>query len=179
MQVAVGEPDEEGCRSLGVYSCGEQVSVACEPTIEALLTCHAEGVVTPEVAALSAVQAVAFAAGEWPPGGSEPLVVDDLYEALVELGLEYGPVFRGLRSAWRHGDELFAEVVLPEGLGEWGWGFHVCILRCWDGALHVFGGGFGGWWGPRVPFSWSGVGLGVVLRFCGCVFWVLGGMRFL
>ena len=169
LQVTVGEPDETGCRLVGVYSLRKD-SLAGEQLGEAPWTCHAEGVLTPEALSLTAVQAAAFAEGEWPPGGSEPLVVDDLYEARVELGLENGPVFRGLRAAWRRGDELFAEVVLPEGLGSGVGGFmlHPALL---DGALHVLGAGsVDGGVGPRVPFSWSGVGLGVVgasvLRVC-------------
>ncbi|MBI0301538.1 polyketide synthase dehydratase domain-containing protein, partial [Streptomyces sp. PRKS01-29] len=37
-----------------------------------------------------------------------------VYERLAGVGLEYGPVFQGVRAAWRRGDEVFAEVVLGE-----------------------------------------------------------------
>ena len=34
---------------------------------------------------------------------------------LAGLGFDYGPMFQGLRAAWRRGDQLFADVALPEG----------------------------------------------------------------
>jgi pimaricinolide synthase PimS1 len=37
------------------------------------------------------------------------------YDQLAERGYEYGPAFQGLRSWWRSGDELFAEVDIPDG----------------------------------------------------------------
>jgi len=40
--------------------------------------------------------------------------VDGAYDLLADRGYGYGPVFRGLRAAWRRGDDVFAEVVLPE-----------------------------------------------------------------
>ena len=39
----------------------------------------------------------------WPPAGAEPLELDDLYERLAELGLDYGPAFQGLSAAWQRG----------------------------------------------------------------------------
>ncbi|MCZ1006275.1 polyketide synthase dehydratase domain-containing protein [Streptomyces lydicus] len=40
--------------------------------------------------------------------------VEGFYEALAAAGYAYGPAFRGLHAAWRHGDEVYAEVALPE-----------------------------------------------------------------
>ncbi|KAK1186396.1 polyketide synthase dehydratase domain-containing protein, partial [Streptomyces sp. NBS 14/10] len=37
-----------------------------------------------------------------------------MYDRLRDFGFHYGPAFRGLRAAWRRGDEVFAEVVLDE-----------------------------------------------------------------
>ncbi|MBJ6622779.1 polyketide synthase dehydratase domain-containing protein [Streptomyces sp. DHE17-7] len=78
--------------------------------------------------------------------------------------LRYGAAFQGLRAAWRRGDELFAEVVLPEHVAEKAeeFGLHPALL---DAALHPMAldatardedGGDGG---PRLPFAWSGVTL--------------------
>ncbi|WP_344141554.1 polyketide synthase dehydratase domain-containing protein, partial [Polymorphospora rubra] len=77
---------------------------------------------------------------------------------LVERGLSYGPVFRGLRRAWASGGGVFAEVALPDEVaGEAaGFGVHPALL---DAALHpvallwseVDEGG------PRVPFAFGGV----------------------
>lgn len=36
------------------------------------------------------------------------------YERLAVGGLRYGPAFQGMRAAWRHGEELYADVALPE-----------------------------------------------------------------
>ncbi|MER5301731.1 SDR family NAD(P)-dependent oxidoreductase [Streptomyces lasiicapitis] len=100
---------------------------------------------------------------EWPPPGAEPLPVEGVYEDLAALSLRYGPRFRGLRAAWRQGDEVFAEVALPgggggdeDGDGD-GFAVHPALL---DAALHaaaVVGDGGTGATGPRLPFSWSGV----------------------
>ncbi|MYU20018.1 hypothetical protein GTZ78_57440, partial [Streptomyces sp. SID8361] len=48
--------------------------------------------------------------GVWPPVGGVAVDVGGVYERLAGVGLEYGPVFRGVRAAWRRGDEVFAEV---------------------------------------------------------------------
>ena len=52
--------------------------------------------------------------GNAAPGEAEALEVDTMYEQLSELGLDYGQAFRGLHAAWRLGEEIFAEVRLPE-----------------------------------------------------------------
>ena len=51
-----------------------------------------------------------------------------MYEALAGTGLEYGPSFRGLRAAWLGDGEVFAEVVLPEGVSPAGFGLHPALL---------------------------------------------------
>ena len=38
----------------------------------------------------------------------------DAYDTLLRQGYAYGPVFQGLKAAWRRGDDVFAEVELPE-----------------------------------------------------------------
>ncbi|MEK8170161.1 polyketide synthase dehydratase domain-containing protein [Streptomyces sp. M19] len=63
------------------------------------------------------------AAGGAPPGRrphrlapavAEPVPAEGHYDRLAATGLDHGPAFRGLRAAWRLGDELYAEVELPE-----------------------------------------------------------------
>ena len=76
----------------------------------------------------------------WPPVGAVAVDVADGYERLAAHGYEYGPAFRGLTAMWSRGDELFAEVQLPDvagGVG--GFGVHPALL---DAALHavVIGG---------------------------------------
>ncbi|WP_406011852.1 type I polyketide synthase [Streptomyces sp. NBC_00984] len=54
----------------------------------------------------------------WPPEAAMPLHADrpgtGPYEQLAADGLRYGPAFRGMRAAWRHGEELYADIALPE-----------------------------------------------------------------
>ena len=40
--------------------------------------------------------------------------VTDAYAALAAAGYEYGPAFQGLKAMWRRGDEVFAEVAMPQ-----------------------------------------------------------------
>ncbi|MFJ5676387.1 type I polyketide synthase [Streptomyces sp. NPDC093097] len=54
----------------------------------------------------------------WPPAAAVPLGADGPgrgpYEQLAADGLRYGPAFQGMRAAWRHGEEWYADVALPE-----------------------------------------------------------------
>src|SRR5690606_37805413 len=43
------------------------------------------------------------------------------------------PAFQGLRALWRRGDELFAEVVAPDGVEVAGFGVHPALF---DAAFH-------------------------------------------
>nr|APD71675.1 type I polyketide synthase 10 [Streptomyces sp.] len=52
----------------------------------------------------------------WPPADATALDLDEAYEQLAADGISYGPAFRGLTGVWRSGDEVFAEVHLPEEL---------------------------------------------------------------
>ncbi|MEV4068125.1 polyketide synthase dehydratase domain-containing protein, partial [Nonomuraea dietziae] len=72
-------------------------------------------------------------ASVWPPSGAEPVEVEGGYERLAERGYEYGPAFQGLRAVWRRGEELFAEVALPEEVDAAGYGIHPALL---DAAFH-------------------------------------------
>ncbi|WP_367429133.1 type I polyketide synthase [Streptomyces celluloflavus] len=143
IQVRVGDADDVGRRTVAVHS---RLADADERS----WTQHASGALTvaPERAA-----EVGFEAGVWPPAGAEAVDVEGCYERFVELGFGYGPVFQGLRAAWRRGDEVFAEVSLPEGTEVAGFGLHPALL---DSALHaalLVGDGGG------LPFSWEGVRL--------------------
>ncbi|MBB4783432.1 SDR family NAD(P)-dependent oxidoreductase [Streptomyces rapamycinicus NRRL 5491] len=145
LQVVVGGADEVGARSVEVFSCGEGVSSGV-PWVR-----HASGV-------LRAVGvAGSVGVGVWPPEGAESVVVDGLYERLAGLGYGYGPVFRGLRAAWRLGEEIYAEVELPPGTDVGGFGLHPALL---DAALHSMGfTALADDDATRLPFSWRGVSL--------------------
>ncbi|MER7758081.1 polyketide synthase dehydratase domain-containing protein, partial [Kitasatospora sp. NPDC097643] len=148
VQVSVGAPDAAGRRSVAVYSRVEDAPLD-EPWLR-----HAAGFLSPA----AAVPGLDLA--EWPPAGAEPLAVDGVYEAFAAAGFAYGPVFQGLRAAWRRDGEVFAEVALPEDLRPEAaaYGLHPALL---DAALHAVGvGGLLAETGQgRLPFSWSDVSL--------------------
>ncbi|MCC9312002.1 type I polyketide synthase [Kitasatospora sp. RB6PN24] len=144
VQVTVDEADESGRRAVAVYA---QVE---EATFEEQWIRHATGSL-----AASAASLVDTALTEWPPTGAEAVDLDGFYPALAGRGLSYGPVFQGLRAAWRRGEELFAEVALPDGAGAAGFGLHPALL---DSALHVAALRTDGE-GLTLPFAWNDVAL--------------------
>ena len=146
VQVAVGGADGDGRRPVEVYA---------RPAGDAWVR-HASGWLA---VADGAGPADDFAV--WPPAGAEPAGVADLYAGLAARGYGYGPAFRGLRAAWRRGGDVFAEVVLPEGVEAGGFGVHPALL---DAALHgavLPGAMLAGAQAPAghvlLPFAWSGV----------------------
>ncbi|WP_254387997.1 polyketide synthase dehydratase domain-containing protein, partial [Streptomyces sp. TBY4] len=52
----------------------------------------------------------------WPPATATPLTSSpqETYTYLAGRGYGYGPVFTGLKTAWREGRHIYAEVELPE-----------------------------------------------------------------
>ncbi|MFD4151033.1 SDR family NAD(P)-dependent oxidoreductase, partial [Streptomyces goshikiensis] len=97
----------------------------------------------------------------WPPAGAVSVDIGSLYTELAGDGMAYGPLFQGLKAAWRRGTELFTEVVLPEdGRGDAArFGLHPALL---DAGLHAIGHGDPaeqGASGALLPFSWAGVSL--------------------
>ncbi len=144
VQVVVEEADERGRRPVVVRSRTGQTG---EPWAK-----HAEGVLAPAAASPS------FDLTQWPPAGAEAFDLDGFYPELSAAGLEYGPVFQGVRAAWRRGGEVFAEVALPEGTSADGFGLHPALL---DAALHGLGLGRVAA-EPTLPFAWSGVVLHAV-----------------
>ncbi|WP_344469858.1 SpnB-like Rossmann fold domain-containing protein, partial [Kitasatospora kazusensis] len=98
----------------------------------------------------------------WPPAGAEPVAIDSLYARATDAGITYGPVFQGLRAAWRHGDDIYAEIALTPDTAPDAFGIHPALL---DAALHPIallnGGGTNESTTPvlRLPFAWSGIRL--------------------
>ncbi|WP_033289321.1 type I polyketide synthase [Amycolatopsis jejuensis] len=97
-----------------------------------------------------------FAVTEWPPADAAAVPLTDCYEEFADAGFAYGPAFQGLRAVWQRGEEIFADVALPEaaGPGAAAFGIHPALL---DATLHASllaadeGGG--------LPFSWEGIAL--------------------
>ncbi|WP_396230131.1 SDR family NAD(P)-dependent oxidoreductase, partial [Frankia sp. CpI1-P] len=165
VQVTVGAADESGRRPVAVHSRPD------ENTPDAAWVRHASGTVSPpRPTPAAAADAVMDLGGAWPPSGAVPVDLTDVYENLAGRGYGYGPAFRGLRAAWRLGEQLLAEVRLPDGLhAEAGaFGIHPALL---DAALHPVvgfasrGGSVDGdaaddqVAGIRLPFVWRGVRL--------------------
>ncbi|WP_408055543.1 SDR family NAD(P)-dependent oxidoreductase [Streptomyces radicis] len=120
VQLRVDPPDGSGRRRIEVHARGDDE--------HAPWTRHATGLLAdapPEAPA--PVRA-------WPPTGAHPVDVDGLYDRLAAGGLGYGPVFRGLKAAWRRGDEVFAEVALDPEAENDAFGLHPALL---DAALHT------------------------------------------
>ena len=143
VQVSVGGPEEDGDRRVRIYSRIEPPSgeLADGLGAEVPWICHASGVLSsrwPDAGVASDGWTAAAEFEVWPPRDADAVEISGLYDSLAERGLEYGPVFQGLTAAWRRGDELFAEVVLPGGENEQAgsFGLHPALL---DSALHVAG----------------------------------------
>ncbi|KJY41031.1 hypothetical protein VR41_14115, partial [Streptomyces sp. NRRL B-1568] len=145
LQVRVGAPDEAGRCLVGVYSRPDGAS-------DAPWSQHAMGV----LAAGTGASGTRFADGAWPPAGAVAADLEGFYEDRAAEGFAYGPGFRGLRAAWQRGNEVFAEVGLPEDAAAdaSGFGVHPALL---DAVLHS--AGLGGSKSGAVPFSWEGVSL--------------------
>ncbi|MGW7369073.1 SDR family NAD(P)-dependent oxidoreductase [Streptomyces sp. NPDC054841] len=176
LQITVGAPEGPGGRrTVAVHTCGDtspRAPEAYEPWI-----CHATGVLAEAVPA-AAENAAALPAdpdltAAWPPPGAEPLEMGAVYEELFAQGYEYGPAFQCLRAVWLRGDDIFAEVALPEDADAGRYAVHPALL---DGALHSVlvsatrrpGGASAAAAAdgaedetsqPRLPFSWGGVAL--------------------
>ncbi|ORB93531.1 polyketide synthase [Mycobacterium persicum] len=143
VQVVVGAAAESSERSVSVYS-------RADVDAGSVWVCHAEGTLRAGTVDPAADLSV------WPPTGATAVDVSDGYQRLAERGYGYGPAFRGVTAMWARGDELFAEVRLPEAAGGVaGFGLHPALL---DAALHtaVIAN-------PEaelvLPFSWQGVSL--------------------
>lgn len=78
--------------------------------------------------------------------------VEELYDTLAARGYGYGPVFRGLRALWRSGDELYAEVALPERAHDGRYGCHPALL---DAALHPLAAADDSGQQVRLPFAFG------------------------
>ncbi|MGV9612822.1 type I polyketide synthase [Nocardia xishanensis] len=154
IQVIVGDGDENGRRRLDVYSRGDGDDHS-EPW-----THHAEGVVRPNGATDEPEDWADFV--QWPPVGATDVRLDGAYDELADHGYNYGPAFQGLVALWRRGEDLFAEVALPEQTSTEGYGVHPALL---DAAMHALSFGI-----PQganehaerptlVPFAWSSVRL--------------------
>ncbi|MFI1019125.1 SDR family NAD(P)-dependent oxidoreductase, partial [Streptomyces sp. NPDC020965] len=161
LQIQVGPADGDGIRAVDIYS---RPHPEDEPAAQERWTHHASGTLAPTTRTDTEDTGLSV----WPPHGATPLPVTDIYPRLNRTGLEYGPLFQGLRAAWRSGEEIYAEVALPDHQDDTAapgdYGVHPALL---DAALHAIGFHLGdratdiegqGW----LPFSWTGAALHAV-----------------
>ncbi|MES9594776.1 type I polyketide synthase, partial [Streptomyces sp. NPDC094045] len=149
VQIVVGELDAQNLRPIDVYARVE------DETIDAPWTCHATGRIVSGTE--TSEKAADFAV--WPPRDVVPVDIAGFYDAMAGRGFDYGPVFQGLRRVWRRGDEVFAEIALPEETASTAqeFGVHPALL---DSALHAAAAAADEQVdGARVPFSWRRVAL--------------------
>ncbi|MFH8371896.1 polyketide synthase dehydratase domain-containing protein, partial [Streptomyces sp. NPDC018031] len=158
LEPVVEENGDEGAarRSLSVYARLDSAPGSGSLDERPGWVCHATGTL-----AATRVTVPSGSAAVWPPPGAEAVDLSGHYSALADLGFGYGPVFRGLRAAWRRGEEVFAEITLPEEDAPPFEGFvlHPALL---DAALHAIPlaarpDGDPAEERSRLPFSWQRV----------------------
>ncbi|MEW1725181.1 SDR family NAD(P)-dependent oxidoreductase, partial [Streptomyces sp. NPDC093109] len=185
-QVRVGVADGDGRRTVTVHSRPEHgpeqgaeggteaaAEVGAEDGVEGRTpwTLHATGVLVADASDAADMADTAggsratagFDATAWPPAGADPVELDGFYASRAAEGFAYGPVFQGLRAAWRRDGEVFAEIALPDAVqaDADAFGLHPALL---DAGLHAArfldspspDGSEGE---GEVPFSWGGVSL--------------------
>ncbi|ANB10370.1 hypothetical protein SAM40697_6417 [Streptomyces ambofaciens] len=157
IQAEVGPPLADGSREIALYTRPDEADGVVGT--DGGWVRHATGVLAP--ARPTAGETLA----EWPPRDAEPVVLDDFYATAAAAGLDYGPLFQGLRGAWRAPDgAVYADVALPvvadtaDAPDAAGFDLHPALF---DAALHCAALSGPSQHDPavRIPFSWSGVTL--------------------
>nr|WP_051833267.1 type I polyketide synthase [Streptomyces katrae] len=120
IQLAVGEADAEGHRTVAVHARAADAWVL-----------HARGLLTP-----ATPTAAPDWSRVWPPVAGDPVDGQQVYRALGDLGFGYGPVFQGVRAAWSRGEEVFADLALDTATAAraTAFGLHPALL---DAVFHA------------------------------------------
>ncbi|MFE0201156.1 type I polyketide synthase, partial [[Kitasatospora] papulosa] len=144
LQILVGPTDTHGTRPISIHTRPENTDTDW--------TRHATGTLTPHTPTPD------IDLTQWPPPGATPIPTHHTYEKLHTRGYTYGPTFQGLTAAWRHGEDIYAEVTLPDHAHTDATRFtlHPALL---DAAMHADlldpqGEAHGE---TLLPFSWNGV----------------------
>jgi acyl transferase domain-containing protein len=150
IRAEAGPPGPDGHRDLAIHSRPEKAGPGTQ------WTRHVTARLEPDAGTAD------FDLVTWPPHAASPVpdVTDRVYADLSEAGYGYGPAFRGLRAAWIRGDDVYAEVALPEEAGPADrYGLHPALL---DAVLHAASlrpRPDGEAAGLRLPFAWTDVRL--------------------
>lgn len=153
LQVEVSGPDDQGHRTVQIYSrTSEFGSVAQWRT-------HATGQLSPPQAGSD--DGLTLGVGAWPPEGSVAVDVEELLDRLRSFGYGHGPMFQGLASLWWHGDDLFAEAVLPESRSRADeYGMHPALLdTLLQASIARVGASMADTGTLVLPFAWERVAL--------------------
>ncbi|GAB1639957.1 type I polyketide synthase [Krasilnikovia sp. MM14-A1259] len=152
IQVVVTADDGTGRRGFEIFSRPD------EPGTQQPWVRHAGGQVAPAVDAGLPADDLTV----WPPRDATPVDITGLYDSLG-ASYQYGPAFQALRTVWRRGADIFAEVALPDDVARdaAAFGLHPALL---DGVLHAgfLAGEPADAARPgqvRLPFAWTGVRL--------------------
>ncbi|MFF3727601.1 SDR family NAD(P)-dependent oxidoreductase [Streptomyces erythrochromogenes] len=138
----------DGLRAVTLYSAAQDAAP------ETPWTRHAVGALSE-----SSPAAQDFDFTSWPPAGVEKIDLGGFYEARATAGLHYGPLFQGVRHAWRRGEEVFAEIDLPQDAETERFGLHPALL---DAALQsstFCPGQEADGEQTRLPFAWNRIAL--------------------
>ena len=146
LQLAVGEPDADGHRTVAIHARAADAWVQ-----------HARGLLTPATPPVAQDWSQV-----WPPVAGDPVDGQQVYRALGDLGFGYGPVFQGVRAAWSRGEEVFADLALDTDTAAraTAFGLHPALLDAVFHAAvdHLAEGGPDG--RVPLPFAFDGVQFG-------------------
>jgi acyl transferase domain-containing protein/NADPH:quinone reductase-like Zn-dependent oxidoreductase/acyl carrier protein len=138
-------PERGGCQlqvALAPRGADWTLTVHARPDATGGWTRHATGLLTTEDHAAPAPP------GTWPPADGVPVDITAFYPGDGDIA--YGPAFQGLTKVWRRGDEVLAEVEVPDAGA---FGVHPALL---DSALHA-AAFLGGDREERLPFTFTDV----------------------
>jgi len=150
LQIQVDAADEDGNRPITIHS---RPAASSEQDSEQSWTCHATGLLA------RAVPGPGPRADAWPPAGAAAIATGDFYERFSDIGICYGPQFRGVKAAWRHEDAIYADVALAEEEDDVRrFAIHPALLdAAVQTAVLAEDPCEAGPRQAKLPFSWSGV----------------------
>jgi polyene macrolide polyketide synthase len=156
LEMAIRAADQVGCGGIGQLTVEAPLVVGAQQTrtvqvwvqpVEAgwevlVYSRAADGVGEPWLlhargALVERGRSVAFEVAGWPPVGATAVAGAELADGLVRAGVD--PV--AVPAVWVAGDEVFAEVVLPEGAELAGFGLHPVLLQAAVQAVGWLDGG--------------------------------------
>ncbi|MER6632968.1 SDR family NAD(P)-dependent oxidoreductase [Streptomyces sp. NPDC000987] len=125
LQINITPSDPQGHRTLRIHS---------RPHNHPTWTHHATATLHPHTPTTTDTDTATATATAWPPPHATPIDTHHLYEHLRQHGYHYGPAFQGLHTAWRHGNDIYADVTLPKPTDPSPYTIHPALL---DACMHA------------------------------------------